>query len=154
MWNLEETRGPAREGQQAPDFSFSQSPGQTADLKDYRGRVVLINFWATWCPPCRDEMPSLNALYEIMDPSRLVILAFSVDQSWDPVRRFMAENHHILPVYADFNRKISTLYGTLKFPETYIIDKKGKVAFKVIGETDWMAPDMLSYLRQLMAEPD
>ena len=99
-------------------------------------------------------MPSLNALYEVMDPNRLVILAFSVDQSWIPVRRFLSENHYTLPVYADFNRKIATFYGTLKFPETYIVDKKGKVAFKVIGETNWMAPEMRSYLDRLMEETD
>jgi cytochrome c biogenesis protein CcmG/thiol:disulfide interchange protein DsbE len=153
-WNPQYTGGPAVEGQKAPDFSFSQSPDKTAFLRDYRGRVVLINFWATWCPPCLDEIPSLNALYEAMDSNRLVILAFSVDQSWDPVRRFLSQNHYVLPVYDDFNRKVSTLYGTHKFPETYIINKKGKVAFKIIGETDWMASEMLSYLRQLMAEPD
>ena len=74
-------------------------------------------------------------------------------QSWDPVHRFMSENQYSLPVYADFYRKISTLYGTYKFPETYIINKKGEVAFKVIGSTDWTDPEMLSYLRQLITEP-
>lgn len=137
----------------APGFSFPQPSGREAYLRDFRGRVVLINFWATWCPPCRDEMPSMNELRQILDPNQLAILAFSVDQSWDPVNRFMSENHYTLPVYADFDRKISTLYGTRKFPETYIIDKRGKVAFKVIGPTDWLDSEMLSYLRRLMAEP-
>ena len=137
----------------APDFTFSSSPGKVAYLKDFRGRVVLINFWATWCAPCRDEMPSMNDLRRGPRFDQLVILAFSVDQSWDEVNRFMSENHFTLPVYADFDRKISTLYGTRKFPETYIIDKKGKVAFKIIGSTDWMDSEMLSYLSRLMAEP-
>ncbi len=136
----------------APDFSFSPSPGRVATLKDFRGRVVLINFWATWCTPCRDEMPSMNDLRQGPSFDQLVILAFSVDRAWDEVNRFMSENQFTLPVYADFDRKISTLYGTRKFPETYIIDKKGKVALKVIGSTDWMDSEMLSYLRRLMAE--
>lgn len=148
-----ETLGRALEGQIAPDFSFSPSTGRVEYLKDFRGRVVLINFWATWCTPCRDEMPSMNDLRQVTGFDQLVILALSVDQSWDDVNRFMSENHFTLPVYADFDRKISTLYGTRKFPETYIIDKKGKVAFKVIGSTDWMDSEMLSYLRRLMAEP-
>jgi thiol-disulfide isomerase/thioredoxin len=120
---------------------------------DFRGRVVLINFWATWCAPCREEMPPMNDLHQVPGFDQLAILAFSVDQSWDEVNRFMSENHFTLPVYADFDRKISTLYGTHKFPETYIIDKKGQVAFKVIGSTNWMDSEMLSYLRRLMAEP-
>ena len=95
----------------------------------------------------------MNALRQLTDPNQLVILAFSVDQSWDPVNRFMSENQYSLPVYADFDRKISTLYGTYKFPETYIINKTGEVAFKVIGSTDWTDPEMLSYLRQLITEP-
>jgi cytochrome c biogenesis protein CcmG/thiol:disulfide interchange protein DsbE len=147
-----EAPGPALEGQVAPDFSFSPSPGRVATLKDFRGRVVLINFWATWCTPCRDEMPSMNDLRQGPSFDQLVILAFSVDRAWDEVNRFMSENQFTLPVYADFDRKISTLYGTRKFPETYIIDKKGKVALKVIGSTDWMDSEMLSYLRRLMAE--
>lgn len=153
FWNPPDTQGPVVEGQTAPDFSFSQSSGKAAYLKDLRGRVVLINFWATWCPPCRDEMPSMNALRQVTDPNQLVILAFSVDPSWDPVHRFMSEHQYSLPVYADFDRRISSLYGTVKFPETYIINKKGEVAFKVIGSTDWMDPEMLAYLRQLMAQP-
>ena len=151
--NSPETPGPVLEGQMAPDFSFYPSPGRVASLMDFRGRVVLINFWATWCAPCREEMPSMNDLHQGPGFDQLAILAFSVDQSWDEVNRFMSENHFTLPVYADFDRKISTLYGTRKFPETYIIDKKGQVAFKVIGSTNWMDSEMLSYLRRLMAEP-
>jgi peroxiredoxin len=93
----------------------------------------------------------MERLSRVMDANRLVILAFSVDRSWDPVKRFMADNGFSLPVYADFDRSISSLYGTSKFPETYIVDKQGVVAFKVIGTIDWMAPEMLSFLNQLQA---
>ena len=138
----------------APDFGFIQSSGRRVHLRDFRGQVVLVNFWATWCPPCRDEMPSLNDLGQVKNFNQLVILAFSVDESWDVVNRYMLENHFTLPVCADFDRRISTLYGTRKFPETFIIDKKGKVAFKVIGAAEWMDSEMLSYLRRLIAEPE
>jgi cytochrome c biogenesis protein CcmG/thiol:disulfide interchange protein DsbE len=148
----EEPKGPAVEGEAAPSFSFEDRFGQRLLLSDFRGKVVLINFWATWCVPCRDEMPSMDSLRRQMDPSRFAIVALSVDDSWDVVNQFMTQSDFTVPVYSDFDRKISTLYGTSKFPETYIVDKKGKVAKKVIGPTDWTAPDMVTYLRELTAE--
>ena len=114
--------------------------------------MVLVNFWATWCSPCREEIPSLEALLRQMSPNNLKLLALSVDDSWAPVNDFMRASGIVLPVYADFDRQISTRYGTFKFPETYILDKKGKVVLKVIGPTDWTAPDMVSYLAKLSTE--
>lgn len=151
VWKSDSSQGPALQGKAAPDFRFARPSGRMASLADFRGKVVLISFWATWCPPCQEEMPSMERLSRAMDANRLVILPFSVDRSWGPVKRFMADNAFSMPVYADFDRNISTLYGTSKFPETYIIDKKGVVAFKVIGAIDWMAPEMLSFLNQLQA---
>ena len=148
----EEPKGPAVEGEAAPRFSFEDRFGKQLSLSDFGGKVVLINFWATWCSPCRDELPSMDSLQRQMDPSQFAILALSVDDSWDAVNQFMTKSGFTVPVYSDFDRKISTLYGTSKFPETYILDKKGKVAMKVIGPTDWTAPDMVTYLRKLTAE--
>lgn len=148
----EEPKGPAVEGEAAPSVSFKDRFGSQFSLSDFRGKVVLINFWATWCPPCRDEMPSMESLQRQMDQSQFAILALTVDDSWDAVNQFMTQNGFTIPVYSDFNRRIATLYGTSKFPETYILDKQGKVAMKVIGPTDWTAPDMVTYLRKLTAE--
>jgi peroxiredoxin len=148
----EESKGPAVEGEKAPRFLFKDQFGKEFSLSNFQGKVVLINFWATWCIPCRDEMPSLDFLQRQMDQSQFAILALSVDESWGAVSQFIAQNGFTVPVYSDFDRKISTLYGTFKFPETYILDKKGKVALKVIGPADWAARDMLVYLRRLIAE--
>ena len=148
----EQSKGPAVEGEAAPAFSFKDRLGNQFSVSDFRGKVVLINFWATWCDPCRDEMPSMNSLQRQMDQSQFAILALSVDDSWDAVNQFVTRSGFTVPVYSDFDRRISTLYGTSKFPETYILDKKGKVAMKVIGPTDWTSPDMIAYLRRLTAE--
>ena len=148
----ENSVGPAVEGQAAPDFLFKDQSGKRLSLSDFRGKVVLLNFWATWCPPCRDEMPSMQSLQRQMDKNQFIILALSVDDSWDQVNRFINQSGFELPVYADFDKKISSLYGTYKFPETYILDKRGVVAFKVIGPTDWASPDMLAFLHKLTAE--
>ncbi len=148
----ENTQGPAMLGQMAPVFSYRDSTGKEFSLADSRGKVVLINFWATWCPPCRDEMPSMESLQRHFSPDQFAILALSVDDSWETVNQFMKQQGFTLPAYADFDKKISTLYGTAKFPETYILSKKGIVADKVIGPTDWSAPQMLAHLRGLVAE--
>jgi cytochrome c biogenesis protein CcmG, thiol:disulfide interchange protein DsbE len=147
-----EPPGPAVEGQTAPNFRVRDQSGQQFSLSDFRGKVVLVNFWATWCSPCREEMPSLQSLLNQMDATYLKLLALSVDDSWEPVNEFMRESGTVLPVYGDFDKQVATRYGTLKFPETYVVDKKGRVALKVIGATDWAAPAMVAYLRRLASE--
>jgi cytochrome c biogenesis protein CcmG, thiol:disulfide interchange protein DsbE len=143
---------PVNEGQPAPDFRFKDQAGKELSLSAFRGKVVLVNFWATWCSPCREEMPSMEALGHQTDPEQLKILALSVDDSWASVNEFMRQAGLALPVYADFDKRISSQYGTFKFPETYIVDRKGKVVLKVIGATDWTAPTMIAYLQKLLAE--
>jgi thiol-disulfide isomerase/thioredoxin len=147
-----DSSGPIAEGETAPNFRFKDQSGKDLSLFDFRGKVVLINFWATWCPPCREELPSLVSLLRQTDPNQLKILALSVDESWAPVKEYLRQVGMSFPVYDDFDRNISTRYGTLKFPETYIVDRKGTVVRKVIGATDWVAPTMMAYLKELLAE--
>ena len=144
--------GPAVQGQPAPLFSFQSQPGRTYFLPDFRGKVVVVNFWATWCPPCRDEMPSLEQLYQRLDKGHFALLALSVDDSWEPVSEFLKKGNFTLPVYADFDHRISSLYGTVKYPESFVLDKRGIVALKIIGATDWVAPEMVQFLEKLMVE--
>ena len=140
------------QGDPAPGFRFKDQSGRQYSLVDFRGKVVLVNFWATWCPPCLEEMPSIEQMQQRMAKAPLAILALSVDDSWGPVNQFMKQNGFTLPVYSDFDKRISTLYGTSMYPETYVVDKRGKVAYKVVGATDWMSSEMLKFLDVLIAE--
>lgn len=144
--------GPAVQGQTAPEFSFKNQSGKELPLSQLRGKVVLVNFWGTFCPPCLDELPSMQQLHRRMINQPFEILALSVDTSWEPVNRFMKENGFTLPVYADFDKQISTLYGTHMWPETYIVDKKGKIAYKVVGPKDWTSSEVLKFLDVLVVE--
>ena len=140
------------QGEIAPDFTLSDQSGRQQRLSDLRGNVVLVNFWATWCPPCREEMPSLQALQDKLGQRDLRILALSVDDSWETVNQFMKETGFTIPVYSDFNRQISSRYGTTQYPETYLVDKNGRVAYKVVGAADWTSSEMLKFLTVLMLE--
>ena len=144
--------GPAVQGELAPEFSFKDQSGKELSLSQLRGKVVLVNFWGTFCPPCIDELPSMQQLQRRMANKPFEMVALSVDDSWEPVNRFMKENGVTLPVYADFDKRISTLYGTHMWPETYIVDKKGKIAYKVVGPKDWTSPEVLKFLDVLVAE--
>lgn len=144
--------GPAVQGQPAPEFTFRDQSGRGRSLSELRGKVVLVNFWATWCPPCLDEMPSMQQLQRRMANQPFEMLALSVDDSWQTVNRFMKNNAFTLPVYADFDKRISTLYGTHMWPETYIVDKKGRIAYKVVGPKDWTSSEVLKFLDVLVAE--
>ena len=137
-------------GRPAPQFTVQDSD-RTVAVADFKGKVVILNFWATWCPPCVDEMPSLLQMQQKMKSNGVIVLAVSVDADEDSYRRFLKENHVDLLTVRDPDQKSNNLYGTFKFPETYIIDRNGIVRRKFIGAVDWMQPDILDYLAKLSA---
>ena len=147
----EDVSGPAVEGRLAPQFSVKDRSGQLHSLNDFRGKVVLVNFWATWCPPCIEEMPSMDSLQKTLDQEKFSIIAISVDDSWDSVDTFIKSSDLDLNIYSDFEGKVAKLYGTHKVPETYILNKEGIVVRKILGEIDWTSPKVLSYLKELGA---
>ena len=127
-------------GQPVADFALPDLEGKTVSLSDFRGEVVLLNFWATWCPPCVDEMPSLQKLQEAFGEKGLNVLAVSVDESVEDVERFRDEFQLDLPILLDSGAKVAHSFATFKFPETYIVGRDGKLVAKVIGPKDWIAP--------------
>ncbi len=134
-------------GTPAPQFTVSDSD-RTVSLRDYRGKIVLLNFWATWCPPCVEEMPSLVALQKQMG-DKVVVLAVSVDVDENAYKQFL-RNHRIdLLTVRDAENKSNALYGTFKFPESYVIDREGVVRRKFIGAAEWTSPEIVSYLEKL-----
>ena len=130
----------------APDFTVSDGT-TTIHLASYRGRVVLLNFWATWCAPCVHEMPELVQLHH--DLPNLAILAVSVDEDADAYKQFLAERHVDLTTVRDPNEIAAKLYHSEAWPETYIIDRKGIIRRKVVGDPDWSNPEIRAFLNSL-----
>jgi peroxiredoxin len=140
-------------GSSAPDFTFPDLNGKSVKLSDYRGKVVLLNIWATWCTPCVEEMPSMERLYQKLKGQEFEILAVSIDTSGaEAVLPFMNEHKLNFPALVNSNGTIKNLYQTTGVPESFIIDKNGIIAEKIIGPRDWAAPQIVQYIRQLIQQ--
>jgi thiol-disulfide isomerase/thioredoxin len=137
---------PPQTGQPAPDFTVSDGTS-TIHLASYRGRVVLLNFWATWCAPCVEEMPSLIALHH--ERPDLAILAVSIDEDPDAYSRFLTRRHVDLITVRDPAQTAAKLFHTEGWPETYIIDRQGFIRRKIVGDPDWSNPEIRAYLKSL-----
>ena len=111
-------------GDRAPNFSVTADNGRTVTAKDFGGKLLLVNFWATWCPPCVDEIPGLNEMYRQLGPKGLVIVAISQD--------------------------IQLSYGTIQIPESYLIDRNGRVIEKYISSQPWASPQMIEHVSSLL----
>jgi len=130
----------------APEFTV-QDEGRRVALSDLRGKVVVLNFWATWCPPCVDEMPSLVRMQQQLRSEGIVVYAVSVDVDRDAYEKFLTEyNVRELLNVRDPEQKGARTYGTTGFPETFIIDRNGVVLRKLVGPVDWTSPEMTDYL--------
>jgi len=139
---------PPRIGTAAPDFTVKDAD-HSVTLSELRGKVVVLNFWATWCPPCVEETPSLVQMQQRMKDKGVVVLAVSVDADADAYHRFLKDHGVNLLTVRDADQKSNALYGTIRFPETYVIDRKGTVRRKFIGPVDWNSPDITDYLSRL-----
>ncbi|PYX69856.1 MAG: TlpA family protein disulfide reductase [Acidobacteria bacterium] len=135
-------------GSNAPDFTVQDSDRKIT-LSELRGKVVVLNFWATWCAPCVEELPSLVNLQQKMRNKGITVLAVSVDQDESLYRRFVQDHNVNLLTVRDANQKSNNLYGTFKFPETYIIDRNGVMRRKFIGPVDWATPEVVDFLSKL-----
>ncbi len=139
---------PSRIGAAAPDFTVHDSE-RTVTLSQLKGQVVVLNFWATWCPPCIEEMPSLVQMQQRMKAKGVTVLAVSVDVDENQYQRFLREHNVNLLSVRDADQKSNELYGTFKFPETYVIDRNGVVRRKFIGAVDWTEPEVIDFLGKL-----
>ena len=118
-------------------------------LSQHRGQVVVLNFWATWCPPCVEEMPSLVEMQRRMKAKGVTVLAVSVDVDESAYKQFLKDHNVSLLTVRDPEHKSSELYGTFKYPETYVIDRGGVMRRKFIGAVDWTEPDVVELLGKL-----
>lgn len=127
-------------GQLAPDFVLDDLKGKTWKLADLKGKVVLVKFWATWCPPCREEMPTLEALYQSMPREEFEILAILTNDDPRLAERFVQRAGVTFPILIDPDSKVAASYGVTGVPETFIVDPYGMLREKFIGGRPWDSP--------------
>jgi peroxiredoxin len=139
---------PPRIGSNAPDFTVQDSDHKVT-LSQFRGQVVVLNFWATWCPPCIEETPSLVRMQARLKDKGVVVLAVSIDDDDAAYHRFLKEYGVNMVTVRDEARKAATLYGTFGWPETFVIDRQGVVRRKFIGPVEWTSPEVTDYLGRL-----
>jgi len=144
-------------GHRAPDFKATRIGGETVRLSDLRGRVVVLNIWATWCKPCEEEAPSLERLYRKIREGPLggdfEILAVSIDaRSRDAVLPFQRKFGLTFPILFDPDGRVSRIYQTTGVPETFVIDRQGTIREKVIGPREWDRPEMIEWFSGLIRE--
>jgi peroxiredoxin len=143
-------RGPAL----APDFSVPDLAGQTVRLSALRGKVVLLNLWTTWCPPCRDEMPSMERLHQQLRGRDFQLLAVSQDEDGRRVvEPFVRDMKLSFPVLVDPEHQVGERYGVWGYPETFLIDREGRIVERVIGPRDWSSPESVAQIERLLAAP-
>ncbi len=135
-------------GESAPDFTLTADNGRTISLNDFGGKVLLLNFWASWCPPCVEETPSLSELAHEFAPKGLVVLAISVDDKESAYRAFVQRFHPDFLTVRDL--KLHEEYGTFVYPESYLIGRDGRVLRKVAEGADWMNPQITQYIASLL----
>jgi thiol-disulfide isomerase/thioredoxin len=140
-----------KEKSPAADITVISMKNVPLKLSDLKGKVVLLNFWATWCPPCRDEMPSMMKLNSAMAGKPFQLVAVSIDEGGVPeIEAFFKESGFNFPAYTDPEGKATETYGVTGVPESFIIDKNGMLVKKVIGPLAWDSPDTISFLEGLM----
>jgi peroxiredoxin len=134
----------------APDFILPDLSGKTVRLRDFRGKVVVLNLWATWCTPCVAEMPTLETLWKRMAGRDLVLLAVNQDERTDGVRGWVDGQELTFPVLLDPRAQVAHDYGVSGYPETFVIDRNGRVVHHHIGFRDWSEPEIVAALEHLL----
>jgi peroxiredoxin len=130
---------------EAPDFELADATGKKISLRSQRGHPVVLNFWATWCPPCTEEMPSMERLAAGLEGTDIRTLAVSVDEGWDVVKAFFAQGTR-LGVLLDTSKEVPKKYTTVAYPETFFIDAQGRVRNYFINKRDWAKPEVIACL--------
>lgn len=152
VWLQSAKYEPLTVGKEAPNFSLPDLSDKSVQLTDYRGKVVFLNFWATWCKPCQEEMPSMEQLYKNYQKDGLVILAVSIDRvtTKKDIPPFVKNMNLTFPVLVDSWGQTDKRYKLMGVPETYIIDQGGILREKVIGPRDWTRSENLRVVDQLL----
>jgi cytochrome c biogenesis protein CcmG, thiol:disulfide interchange protein DsbE len=140
-----------KDRKKAPEFSLEGLSGRKVELKNFQGRIVFLTFWATWCGPCKQEMPSIEALHQRFKGKDFVVLTVAVDlEGAIPVEKFIAKQGYSFYVLIDSKSQILDLYRVEGIPMTFLIDKKGRILGRALGPRDWKSPEAISLFTQLI----
>jgi len=135
---------------EAPEFRLEGLNGGKVQLRDYKGKVICLTFWATWCGPCKEELSSLEALHQQSKRKDLVVLTVAVDLNGAiPVKKFIDKQGYTFNVLLDSKNEVLDLYRVERIPMSFLIDRKGKIAGKAVGPRNWRSPDAISLLNRL-----
>ena len=153
VWGLDRAPTPLAEGEAAPSLALPRlGDGEVVRLDALRGRPVLVNFWATWCKPCEEEMPAMERLYGALRSHGFELLAVSVDVGDDEVSAFRDRLGLSFPILRDPDRAEATRWQSLRFPESWLVAPDGRIAARFIGPRDWDAPEYAARIRALAGE--
>jgi peroxiredoxin len=147
-----EDKAKPKKGYYAPDFTLTSLDGKVVRLSDLRGKIVFINIWATWCPPCKEEIPSMARFYSKMKNEGVEILAISEDRDENALIDFVKKQGLKFPIFLDPEKKIYNLYKATGVPETHLIDKSGIIKKTWIGPFNWIDPTHINNVKKLIAE--
>jgi len=135
--------------QPAPDFELVDTDGRVHRLSDYRGRTVIINFWTTWCPPCREEIPSMNRAWEALRDDGVMMLAINMGEDEDTIFVFTADYPADFPLLMDLDGRVIADWPVKGLPTTYIVAPDGSLAYRAIGGRAWDGPELLEKIRKI-----
>ncbi len=136
---------------EAPDFTLSTFEGEEVALSDYDGDIIFLNFWATWCPPCRKEMPSMQTLYEQMEGRPFTMLAVNLQEEKETVEQFITEKGYTFPVLLDTSAEVGgAMYGVQSIPTTYIISKEGEILARLVGTREWDTEQIRNIFKEML----
>ena len=133
----------------APEFKLEDQDGNFLKMSDYKGKVVVVNFWATWCPPCRKEMPSMQRAWEILQKEDIMMLAINVGEDSDQIFSFTAEYPVEFPLIMDSDSSVVKQWKVRGLPTTYIVNPAGQIVYQAIGDREWDAEEILKQIRKL-----
>ncbi len=139
-----------KEKVQAPDFTLKGSTGADVSLSSFRGKVVILNFWATWCPPCRAEMPSMERLYAELKDEGIELVAVDLQEPEKTVKEFIEENDYTFPVLLDSSGRVGAIYGARSIPTSFLIDAEGTAVAMVVGSREWDTEEIYAMLRSMV----
>ncbi len=148
--------GVLKETTAAPDFTIETLQGDEVSLSDYRGEVVLLNLWATWCPPCREEMPSMQSVYDQLKDRGFTILAVAAPspprETFEKIENYIADEKYTFPVLIDMEHKVNGIYGTGSIPTSWVVDTEGNLVARLVGATDWESESIISAFEELLPQ--